>query len=259
MNGLLTRKEQEKLEEKYHTLADTIDDLKVKVNMSSVEAVERALDAKRAAEQKAKNEIEECKRNVTSRIYDIHRERDVAVEKAETAFKSAKSSQQIAWGCLLFTLLCCLVRNQTFIKDIMDFFIIPFTWIISKLDIYINWMKAPYYTQEEKITYFTTGWAWTMRILTALLIMALTFALGAGLCWLFDKYRKRWCNLSLKVLLGILATATVFGDVIRTHIHINLVLIIILTQLLYYGILIYLDGYYEARYRMDEWEKFQNK
>ena len=71
-------------------------------------------------------------------------------------------------------------------------------------------------------------------------------------------YKKRWCNLSLKVLLASIAAVIVFGEDIKTYININLVLLIIIIQLVYLGVLVYFDGYFDAHNRNNDWESIQN-
>ena len=71
-------------------------------------------------------------------------------------------------------------------------------------------------------------------------------------------YKKRWCSLSLKVVLVSLALTIVFGDWISNHIKINLVLLLVLIQVGYLGVLTYLDGYYDTRNLLDKWKKMQN-
>ena len=109
---------------------------------------------------------------------------------------------------------------------------------------------------EQQVA-FSTGWAWFLRILTFILIIACIGVVIYGTYRIALYYKKRWCNLSLKVLLISIAVIIVFGEGIRTHININLVLLLLIVQLLYLGVLAYLDGYYETRNRTDEWEKLQ--
>ena len=44
----------------------------------------------------------------------------------------------------------------------------------------------------------------------------------------------------------------VFGELIHEYVNINLLLLLLITQAGYLGVLIYLDGYYESRCLSDE-------
>ena len=136
-------------------------------------------------------------------------------------------------------------------------------WTFEKLSEYAVWMSAPYYTKSlngaDTLCVFSGGSAWILRILSLLLI----FACITGICYVIYRmvlyYRKRWCNLSLKVLLVSLAVVIVFGELIHEYVNINLLLLLLITQAGYLGALVYLDGYYESRCRSDAWEKIQKQ
>ena len=100
---------------------------------------------------------------------------------------------------------------------------------------------------------------WLLRVTSLILITSLT----AGGCYGIFKtclyYKSRWCSLSLKVLLVSLAVIIVFGDSIRRYVPINLVLLLILVQAAYIGIIIYLDLYFENRGEWVHWDELQNQ
>lgn len=260
--GLLSKKEQKQLEERCRTLTDGIAELKRQVNISNVEAVESARAAQKAAERKAEKDISDYKKNADKKVAEAVNDKNAAIRKAKGAVKSAKKNQSIAWGSLLITLLCCMIAYQTFLWDVWYFISTPATWLWDKLSDYTAWLGKPYYTKTldgiEKKYAFTTGWAWTLRILTIILILACIAGICFGIYRLVMYYKKRWCNLSLKVLLASLAAIIVFGEGIRRYMNINLVLLFIIIQVVYLGVLIYFDGYYETRCRTDDWEQFQN-
>ena len=260
--GLLSKKEQKQLEERCRTLTDGNAELKRQVNISNVEAVESARAAQKAAERKAEKDISDYRKAADKKVSEAVNDKNTAVRKAKEAVKSAKNNQSIAWGSLLITLLCCMIAYQTFLWDVWYFISIPFVWLWDKLSDYSVWLSKPYYTKTvsgiEKKYAFTTGWAWTLRILTIILILACIAGICFGIYRLFMYYKKRWCNLSLKVLLASLAAIIVFGEGIRKYVNINLVLLLVIIQVLYLGVLIYFDGYYNARNRAGDWEKIQN-
>ena len=230
--------------------------------MSSVKAVQDAQAAQRAAERKADNDILEYKKSADKRIYDAVNDRNTAIRKAKEALKTAGKEQSIAWGSLLMTLMCCLIAYQTFLWDVWYFISVPISWLWDRLTVYSAWLDKPYYIETisgiDKKYAFSTGWAWTLRILSIVLIFVCTAGICYGIYRLFMYYRKRWCNLSLKVLLASLAAIIIFGERIRKYVSINLVLLFVIIQLIYLGVLVYFDGYFESRYRTDDWEKILN-
>ena len=260
--GLLSKKEQKQLEERCRTLTDGNAELKRQVNISNVEAVESAQAAQKAAERKAVKDIADYKKSADKKVSEAVNDKNTAIRKAKEAVKAAKKNQSVAWGSLLITLMCCLIAYQTFLWDVWYFISVPISWLWDRTSDYDTWLYKPYYSKTvsgiEKKYAFSTGWAWTLRILTAILILACIAGICYGIYRLFMYYKKRWCNLSLKVLLASLAAIIVFGEGIRKYVSINLVLLFVIIQVIYLGVLIYFDGYYENRYRTDDWEKIQN-
>lgn len=151
--------------------------------------------------------------------------------------------------------------NNTFTNDVKDFFIVPISWCSGKAVIYFNWLKTPYYMDgipgSEYVVCFTNGMAWFLRILTITLLAIGNACLVFFTAKLWQFYRERWCNLSLKVLLATLTTILVFGRTIREHIPINLLLIFLVIQIVYLGVLRYCDDFFANRNLSDKWDKIQ--
>ena len=261
-SGLLSKKEQKQLEERCRILSDGNSELKRQVNISNVEAVEAAQAAQKAAKWKAAKDISDYKKEADKQVSDALKEKNASIREAKNTVKAAKKSQRIAWGSLLVTLLCCLIVHPTFSRDVWHFISVPAVWAWDRLNNYVAWLEKPYYTEAvmdvEQQVEFSTGWAWILRILTVILIIACIVAVIYGIYRLILYYKKRWCNLSLKVLLMSIAVIIVFGEVIKTHIGINLVLLLLIVQILYLVVLAYLDGYYDSRNRTDDWKRIQN-
>ncbi|MCR5739341.1 MAG: DUF6040 family protein [Lachnospiraceae bacterium] len=70
--------------------------------------------------------------------------------------------------------------------------------------------------------------------------------------------KKRWCSLSLRVLLTSLAAVILFGEGIHEYVSINLCLLYLLIQIAFLCCLRYLDGCYENRNKTVEWKRIQN-
>ena len=101
--------------------------------------------------------------------------------------------------------------------------------------------------------------AWFLRIASTIF----TAALIAGICygiWITVRYyRERWCSLSLRVLLVSIGTVILFGESIHKIMNINLVVLLILLQGIYLGVIIYLDIYFENQGKSRYWDKMQKK
>lgn len=234
-----------------------------KINMSNVEAVEAAQAAQQAVEQKAAKEIIAYKACADNMIADVINAKNAAIRQAKNKVKDIEKSCQIVWGSLIATLFCCLIVHPVFLEDVWDFISAPVIWSWEKLNAYAVWLEKPYYSKMtggvEKLYAYSSGKAWILRILS----FAVIFICIAGACygiyrlWLY--YRKRWCNLTKRVLFTSLGAIIVFGEVIRRYMNINLVLLLVIVQIAYLCILIYLDGYYEARYHTEKWEEIQKR
>ncbi len=260
--GLVSRKEQEKLAKELTNTRGLLSEARKKINMSNVEAVEAAQATQKAAEQKAAKEIAEYKASADKRIADAINAKNTVIKQAKDKVKATEKSRQIAWGSLIATLFCCLIVHPLFLEDIWYFISVPVIWAWDKVNEYGVWLEKPYYSKMvggvEKLYAYSSGLAWILRILSFVFL----FACIAGACygiyrlWLY--YRKRWCNLSQRVLFASFGAIFVFGEFIRKYMSINLVLLLVIIQIAYLGILVYLDGYFENRERSDTWYRFQN-
>lgn len=260
--GLMSRKEQQKLVEKLTTTQDLLSDTKKLVNMSNVTAVENAQAAKQAAEAKARQDIANCKEEANSKVSEAVKAKNDTIKVANAKIKAAKKSQQIAWSSLIATLFCCLMAYPVFLEDVWEFISAPIILAWDSLNIYAKWMAAPYYSKfvdgTEKLYAYPPGTAWLLRILSFALLITIIAGTCYGLYQLWLYYRKRWCNLSLRVLLVSLAAIIVFGPVLKKLLSINLILIIGILQIIYLGVLVYLDGYFDSRCKEKDWLRIQN-
>lgn len=260
--GLRSIKEQKHLEEKCRALIDGNAELKRQVNMSSVEAVQTAQAAQKAAEQKAKRDIMACESKANGKVYAATLEKNKAIKDAKKRVRKAEKSQRTAWGSFIFTLWCCLIVHPICILDMGYFILAPIAWAWRTLTTYIEWLRKPYYTKIvgtiEKTYPYSTAWAWILRILSLLLLSVFVFCFCCVIHSLCQYYRKRWCRLSLKVLLVSIIIIVVFGEEIRKYLGINLVLIFFIIHGTYLFVLGCLDKYYESRYCSEDWKRLQN-
>ena len=261
--GLMSIKEQEQLEERYLALMSGNAEMKRKVNMSNVKAVQSALAAQKAAEQKAKQEILACEAEAKGKVYAAIMEKNAALKEARKRVRTAEQSKRTAWGYFLFTLLCCLIANPIFASDIGYFVCAPIIWCGNTLNTYTEWIKSPYYSKFfgtiEKTYPFSTGWAWLLRILSFLILPVCGLCIFYGIYCTCRYYLERWCRLSLEVLMSSIISIVVFGEEIRKYVGINLVLLLVIIQVIYLIILRHLDKCYDSRNCSDDWERIQNK
>ena len=185
--GLMSRKEQDKLEKELSTTQALLSEANKMVNMSNVEAVRSAQAAKEAADQKAVKDIADNKKLADNKISEAIKAKNAVIRKADEKIKAAGRNRQIAQGSLLITLLCCLIVHPAFVSDIWDFVYVPAMWVWNSLD-------GP---------------------VSAILTLAFLAGIGYGIFELWRYYRKRWCSLSQRVLLASLAIVIIFGDCIR--------------------------------------------
>lgn len=260
--GLRSLKEQRQLEERCHSLMAGNADLKRMVNMSNVEAVQTAQAAQKAAEQKARQDILACEAEARGKVYTATLEKKSAIKDAKKRVQNAEKSQRTAWGSFIITLFCCLIVHPTCLLDIESFIYAPIMWIWNTLNIYAEWIQKPYYSKIigniEKSHPFSTGWAWILRILSLLILPVCILSICYGIHSLFQYYRKRWCQLSFKVLLGSTIIIIIFGETIQEYVDINLILLFIIIQVAYLFALGCFDKYYESKYRTEDWERLQN-
>ena len=230
------------------------------VNKSSVEDVDRAVAKQNQAIRECTIKIKEVQAKAIHEVQEAHKKQCTAETEANVAKETQKKKSFLSFGLLSFTLLCCGIMNSQVVSDIIDFFKVITVVLFEVGFSYFNWIHNPYcHTSLGKLLYFKTGMSWFLRILTFVLILGCIYFLVALLKSLLKKYKKRWCTLSVKVISVSLVVITVFGKPIRTILPINLVLLLILTQIGYLGVLRYFDKYFDSRCRADDWKEIQNE
>lgn len=227
------------------------DRLREMVNKSSVDAVDKANAERKQTLRDCEKKIKEIKSQSIHETYEAHEKQRLAESEAKAAKETLKRKTSLYLGLLTFTLLCCGIMNEQVRTDFVDLIIAVASSIADFIAIYVPWLSS----FSNKMEWY---WAWLLRISITVLILAGCFGIGAGIVAIYHKYKERWCTLSFKVLIGSLAVITVFAEPIRYFIPINLIPLFIGTQIAYLFILWYLDGYYDNRYRKDEWERIQN-
>ena len=250
-NGLKSKKEQSDLMEEVTATRDQNAKLKEMVSKSSVEAVDTARAERDQAIRDKKEGIRAAESKAWHETYEAEQKQKKAEDKAKEAAETLERRSFLYIGLLAFTLLCCAVMNSQVVSDFLDFFKVPALGIYDMVCEYSEWLIG--LSDQMEI-----GWAWVVRILVTLLIIAIVFGIACGIIALIQNYNKRWCILSLKVMVITLAIIAVFGEQIRKFVPVNLILLFFLVQIGYLIVLWYFDGFYANRYRSDEWERIQN-
>lgn len=250
------------LEERCTALETGNAELKKLVNMSNVMAVRSAQASQKAAESKAEKDLFNSRISANKKISEAMDEKNAAIREADRKVAIAQKERQISRTTLFITILFCLAAYPDFLIDSRDFVTGLIKWCIDKIYGFSLWLGHPYHTEFiyglEKAIPYSTGPAWILRVLSLIFVPALIFGICYGLYrgWLY--YKKRWCNLSLRVLLTSLAAVILFGEGIHEYVSINLCLLHLLIQIAYLCCLRYLDGCYKNRNKTVEWERIQN-
>ena len=248
----MLRNEQKQLLEEVEATRDLNANLKTLVNKSSIDAVDKANAERKQAIKDRDQGIKDAKSKAIHECYEAHEKQRKAESEAKEAKDTLARKTYLYFGLLIYTLLCCGVMNPQVRTDFISFFTTIITTVAEMLTTYIGWLSS----FSDKMDWY---WAWLLRILFSVAIVACLFGIGAGIIALYSKYKERWCTLSLKVLACTTATLTVFGEPIRRFIPINLILLFFMLQIGYLIVLWYFDGYFENRYQRDKWEQIQNQ
>jgi hypothetical protein len=249
-SGLKLRKEQQKLEEDIEAVQASNIKLRAMVNKSSVDAVDRANARARAAEADRDNKVKAAENKAWHKMYEADEKCRKAIEKAKNDSKRSAEQQTVAYGLLLFTLICNAIMSRSFLGDIGEFFVVLFSGLAELWDEAFPAMASGTFYNER---FPTAGRVVSGILVFGLIILCFVFV-GWFLLYLIRKYKERWCRLSLIFTCGSLAVCIVFGPIIN---HINLLLLFLLLQVGYLVALWYFDGYYETRGRTYEWKRIQ--
>ena len=227
-NGLLSRSEQEQLEEEIKDVRDWNSKLQIQVNQSSVEAVEQAQQKQEEAEKQARQAEYQAEREKKRADVEIQRAR----RKAKSEVEDMKERQFFwDWGylCVIFF---SLIQNGAFQSDVLQLIMLP-----------VNWCRE-YVTWFEQLDYmgYSTGEVAFERIFSSAVIMA-----GIVGCVLLvwggiEQYRKIWDEIYKMVLIASISFIVVLGNLIREYLPFNLLFVILVINVGAVLIRIYLNN-----------------
>lgn len=231
---------------------DQVAKLRTMVDKSSVDAVDTARRERDQAIRDKNDGIRAAQSQTAHETYEAHQKQKEAERQAKKAKQTLKERSFLYMGLLAFTLFCIGIMNAQVVSDFIDFLVIPAIGIYESACEYTDWLIH----LSDKID---IAWAWVVRIILTLLIIAIILGFVYAIVSLVKWYKERWCTLSIKTMVITLAIITIFGEPIRGYISINLILLFFLIQIAYLFALWYFDGYFENRYRSDEWKQIQNR
>ena len=211
-NGLLSRSEQEQLEEEIKDVRDRNSKLQIQVNQSSVEAFEQA--------QRKQEEAEKQARQAEYQTERVRKRADVEIQRARRKAKSEvedMKERQFFWDwgylCVIFF---SLIQNGAFQRDLMQLIMLP-----------VNWCRK-YAIWFEQLDYmgYSTGEVVFERIFSSAVIMAGIVG-GVFLVWGgIERYRKIWDDIYKMVLIASFSFIAVLGNLIREYLPFNLLFVI---------------------------------
>ena len=218
-NGLMSRSEQEKLEEEIKDVRDQNSKLQDKVNKSSVEAVDEAQKKQEEAEKKART-IEYQFNKAQEEVKIVKKKTGCEIKKLKNEAKEKETFWMIAYMILV---LLAVIKNTVFQKDLFACITVPLRFWYR----YIEWLIHP---SELNILgereYFSAGWSWFLRIMAILIFLGLGISSEIFALRKIEQYRKAWDKYSIWILLISVSSIAVIGDVVRKYFPINLILLL---------------------------------
>ena len=218
-NGLKSRSEQEQLEEEIKDVRDQNSKLQVKVNKSSVEAVDEAQEKQKEAEKKART-IEYQFNKAQEEVKIVKKKTGCEIKKLKNEAKEKETFWMIAYMILV---LLAVIKNTVFQKDLFACITVPLRLWYR----YIEWLIHP---SELNILgereYFSAGWSWFLRIMAILIFLGLGISSEIFVLRKIEQYRKAWDKYSIWILLISVSSIAVIGDVVRKYFPINLILLL---------------------------------
>ena len=227
-NGLMSRSEQEQLEEEIKDVRNQNSKLKIRVNQSSVEAVEQAQQKQEEAEKQARQAENQAERERKQADVEIQRAR----RKAKSEVEDMRERQFFwDWGylCVIFF---SFIQNGAFQRDLLQLITVPINWCRG----YVAWFE-----QLDYIGY-SAGEVIFERIFSSAVIMA-----GIVGCVLLvwggiEQYRKIWDEIYKMVLIASISFIVVLGNLIREYLPFNLLFVILVINVGAVLIRIYLNN-----------------
>ena len=217
-NGLMSRSEQEQLEEEIKDVRDQNSKLQIQVNKSSVEAVDEAQKKQKEAEKKMEQAESKARNEKKSAELEIRK----AKKEVKARTEKMRDTEYFLGMGYITVVLFAILQNGAFQHDFIDFFMTPFMWYVR----FCKWLVYPTYDNgfNQKIAY-TGGEAWVIRILAIVAVLFIVGILMVIIVETIKQYKKMWNEISQMFLIGSLSGIAVLGNTIREHLSVNLILL----------------------------------
>ena len=217
-NGLMSRSEQELLEEEIKDVRDRNSKLQIQVNQSSVEAVEQAQQKQEEAEKKV--------RTIQCQYNKLQENAETVKEKADQKIKSLKKEMKEKtsfWRMLYMVFVVFEIIKSTVVQN--DLFAC-IKVLIRVWCRYVEWVIRPselnIWGEKE---YFSTEWSWCLRVMAIIIVVGVVIAGEMFVLKKIEQYRRVWDKYSMRLMVVSLEMIIVSGDVMRRFMPINLVVL----------------------------------
>ena len=217
-NGLMSRSEQEQLEEEIKDVRDQNSKLQIQVNQSSVEAVEQAQQKQEEAEKKVRTI--QCQYNKLQENAETMKEKaDQKIKSLKQEMKEKTSFWQMAY---IIFLVFEMIKSTVVQNDLIACIKVPVrVWCR-----YVEWVIRPselnIWGEKE---YFSTEWSWCLRVMAIIIIVGAVIAGEMFVLKKIEQYRRVWDKYSIRFMVVSLEMIIVSGDVLRRCMPINLVVL----------------------------------
>ena len=217
-NGLMSRSEQEQLEEEIKDVRDRNSKLQIQVNQSSVEAVEQAQQKQEEAEKKVRTI--QCQYNKLQENAETMKEKaDQKIKSLKQEMKEKTSFWQMAY---IIFLVFEMIKSTVVQNDLIACIKVPVrVWCR-----YVEWVIRPselnIWGEKE---YFSTEWSWCLRVMAIIIIVGAVIAGEMFVLKKIEQYRRVWDKYSIRFMVVSLEMIIVSSDVLRRCMPINLVVL----------------------------------
>ena len=217
-NGLMSRSEQERLEEEIKDVRDRNSKLQIQVNQSSVEAVEQAQQKQEEAEKKVRTI--QCQYNKLQENAETMKEKaDQKIKSLKQEMKEKTSFWQMAY---IIFLVFEMIKSTVVQNDLIACIKVPVrVWCR-----YVEWVIRPselnIWGEKE---YFSTEWSWCLRVMAIIIIVGAVIAGEMFVLKKIEQYRRVWDKYSIRFMVVSLEMIIVSSDVLRRCMPINLVVL----------------------------------
>ena len=234
-NGLMSRSEQERLEEEIKDVRDRNSKLQIQVNQSSVEAVEQAQQKQEEAEKKV--------RTIQCQYNKLQENEETMKEKADQKIKSLKQEMKEKtsfWQMVYIIFLVFEMIKSTVVQnDLFACIKVPIrVWCR-----YVEWVIRP---SELNILgekeYFSTEWSWCLRVMAIVIVVGIVIAGEMFVLKKIEQYRRVWDKYSIRFIVVSLEMIIISGDALRRFMPINLVVLFGMINIAVMEIRIYCRG-----------------